>query len=93
MAPTVVPCCVPAIATTSPTFARRLGQYVRATRDSSPPWLMLNTASLRPARRCISRSPYTRYCTETWMSAVVKFGKLTQHAGAPYESKAGLAIP
>ena len=33
------------------------------------------------ARRAIDRIPLTRYCTETWMSAVVKSGKFTVHTG------------
>ena len=46
-------------------------------RGSSPPWLIPNTATLRPASADSRRSPQTRYWTDTWMSAVVESGKST----------------
>ena len=46
-------------------------------RGSNPPWLMPNTATLRPDSANSRRRPQTRYCTDTWMSAVVASGKST----------------
>jgi hypothetical protein len=38
---------------------------------------MPKTATLRPASAASRRSPQTKYCTDTWMSAVVEAGKST----------------